>query len=99
MPWSVSEYPSNIVAIFTSFQERGYRLIDASDLHMMAELLLSARDGVQGGVSQGDASPLETFTILPVADLRSKGNMALVTATTPNTLFVVEVTVFSSGFT
>lgn len=60
MPWSLTDQPSDIVSIFTSFIP-GFRLIDGEDLETMAKFLLSAREGVQGGDSQEDATPLQTF--------------------------------------
>jgi hypothetical protein len=60
MPWPLHEHPSNVVAIFTSF-ERGYRLVDGEDLLDMANLLFSTREDVEGGTDAEDATPLKTF--------------------------------------
>lgn len=60
MPWSLTDQPADVVSIFTSFIP-GFRLIDGGDLEEMAKLLLSAREGIEGGTSQQDAVPLQTF--------------------------------------
>lgn len=60
MPWSLTEQPADVVSIFTSFVP-GFRLIDGEDLETMAKLLLSAREGIEGGPSEQEATPLQTF--------------------------------------
>lgn len=60
MPWSLTDTPKNVVQILNSF-EPGFRLVDGGDLKTMAELLLSARDNIEGGDAEADATPLTTF--------------------------------------
>lgn len=67
MPMSMTERPSGVIDVFTSFQEPGYRLVDASDLEAITQLLFSTREGIQGGTGQADAYPLQQF-ISNIAD-------------------------------
>ena len=60
MPWPLSEAPSSVVSIFTSFIP-GYRLVDGEDLQTMSDLLFSSKHGIQGGTSEATAVPLDTF--------------------------------------
>lgn len=60
MPWSLTDQPANVIEIFTSFQP-GFRLIDGGDLQQMANVLLSARDNIDGGTGESDAYPLQTY--------------------------------------
>jgi hypothetical protein len=55
MPWSVSDHPSNIVQLFTSFLP-GFRLIDGTDLFDMSHLLFSAKENIRADSSSGSSS-------------------------------------------
>src|SRR5215471_10002254 len=54
MPWSVSDHPSSIIQVFTSFLP-GFRLIDGTDLFDMSHLLFSAKENIRANGSAGSS--------------------------------------------